>query len=550
MIPHTSEVTSQICEHYLKTAFENKPATETFVRHPTSNKFAIIVEPRFDEITEHVIYNFMHFLNPLGWNLLIIGFSGHHDILEKKYPYALIYDIGDRHIFLDASNNPNINIESYNMIFMDPELWKNIPAKTALIFQRDCIMFREFPEHFLLYDYAGSNFLVNLAPLYGGINGGFSIRKPAVMLECLERITWEKIDEYRASRPYSNCKDIPITRRNEDVFFTHACEMLCKIVPDVYSRTFLCIENGFNPLAAVHHGWNKGYISVESLIFLLQSSPFFSSIRLPEPVKICFITAVYGNYELSCKPFAKQTATTDFICFTDNPNITANGWKIDTTPYHIQCKNKLDDGTLTNSLQNNPHTFNVAKYYKQSFHLIPALKQYDAVVWIDGTVEITSERASEYILSKIYEHKIVGWHHELRQGLLKEEVEISNHYTKYNSTFWNGQTQPLQDVNLQYDAYVADGYSETVFKQMQPENPHFGVWLTCFVAFLIKDPNVIKFLDLWYQQTLKYTVQDQIGFPYVCQKTNLTPYTLPNKEVGGEFPHQNTEFYVKHDHGK
>ena len=40
--------------------------------------------------------------------------------------------------------------------------------------------------------------------------------------------------------------------------------------------------------------------------------------------KICFITAIYGNYELSCKPFIAQTVPTDFICFTDNANIIAN----------------------------------------------------------------------------------------------------------------------------------------------------------------------------------------------------------------------------------
>jgi len=270
-------MTAQICEHILKLAFENKPTTEQFMRHPDSNKTAVIVEPRLDEITEHVIYNFMHFLNPLGWNLLIIGYAGNHDIIQQKYPYAFVYEIGDRHIVLDVSGNPHISIESYNMIFMDPELWQNIPGELALIFQRDCIMFRNFSEHFLLYDYAGSNFLVNLAPAYGGINGGFSIRKQATMLECLEKITWEQIDEYRENRPYSKCKGESIMRRNEDVFFTHACEILCKTVPDIYNRTFLCIENDFNPQTSVHHGWNKGYISVDGLIFLLKSSPFFSA---------------------------------------------------------------------------------------------------------------------------------------------------------------------------------------------------------------------------------------------------------------------------------
>ena len=37
--------------------------------------------------------------------------------------------------------------------------------------------------------------------------------------------------------------------------------------------------------------------------------------------KICFITAIYGNYEASCKKFVEQSIKTDFICFTDNINI-------------------------------------------------------------------------------------------------------------------------------------------------------------------------------------------------------------------------------------
>ena len=269
-------MTADICKEYLKYAFENKPKDEIFIRHANYQKVAIIVEPRFDDITKYVIYNFMHFLNPLGWNLLIISYSGYHSIIQKQYPFAFVYNIGDCHIFFDSSNNPNITIDSYNMIFMDPDLWRNIPGKTALIFQRDCIMFRPFPEYFLFYDYAGSNYLDNLAPLYGGINGGFSLRKREVMLECLEKINWEKIEEYRSSREYSKSRDSPLSNKNEDVFFTHACEILCKTVPDIYCRTFLCIENDFNSQTSVHHGWNKGYTSIYNLLLLLNSSPLFS----------------------------------------------------------------------------------------------------------------------------------------------------------------------------------------------------------------------------------------------------------------------------------
>lgn len=265
--------------------------------------------------------------------------------------------------------------------------------------------------------------------------------------------------------------------------------------------------------------------------------------------KICFITAIYGGYETTCKKFVNQTIDTDFICFTDNSNIINNGWKIDTTPYHLINKSKIDDDTFTNSICNNTHTFNIAKYYKQSFSNIPLLQKYDVIVWLDGTIEIIYDKTSEYILNNIYKEKIIGWHHEGRNGYLSDEVIESNMY-RYTTTYWNDQSQPYQDVDNQYKFYLEDGYNELFFKNINSHNSHFGLWVTCFVAFLHKDNDVNNFLDMWYLQTLKYTTQDQIGFPYVCQKTNIIPLTLPNNEIYGDSPHDNTMFYIKKNHGE
>jgi hypothetical protein len=264
--------------------------------------------------------------------------------------------------------------------------------------------------------------------------------------------------------------------------------------------------------------------------------------------KICFITAIYGNYETSCKSFIQQTIPTDFICFTDNLNIISNGWTIDTTPYHLINKNIFDDGTYINSLINNNHTFNVAKYYKQSFKSIPILKKYDVIVWLDGTLEIIYDKVSEYILNNIYQYKIIGWHHEWRYGKLRDEV-MDSHFAKYTSTFWNGQSQPYQNVDAQFNSYLKQKYSGEYFKNMNHHSCHFGVWNTCFIAFLNKDEDVNNFLNLWYLQTLKYTTQDQIGFPYVCKTTELIPFTLPNDEINGYYANKQTMFYIKHSHG-
>ena len=131
---------------------------------------------------------------------------------------------------------------------------------------------------------------------------------------------------------------------------------------------------------------------------------------------------------------------------------------------------------------------------------------------------------------------------------IREEVKYS-HIPRYLSTNWNGQDQPIQNVLGQYKTYVNDGYTNKFFKDMKSHTQHLGVWITCFVAFLQKDKEVIDFLDLWYVQTLKYTTQDQIGFPYVCYKTKLIPFTLPNDEIKGDCSHKETMFYIKHPHG-
>jgi hypothetical protein len=169
-------------------------------------------------------------------------------------------------------------------------------------------------------------------------------------------------------------------------------------------------------------------------------------------------------------------------------------------------------------------------------------------VWLDGTIQIIYDKTSEYILNNIYKEKIIGWHHSLRNGILSDEV-AAYHFFRYDSTYWNDQSQPYQDVDSQYECYIDEGYTDEYFKNLHSHTNHMGIWITCFVAFLQHDDDVSSFLDLWYLQTLKYTTQDQIGFSYVCQKTNIIPYTLPNHEVLGDCTLYNTMFYIRHNHG-
>jgi hypothetical protein len=265
--------------------------------------------------------------------------------------------------------------------------------------------------------------------------------------------------------------------------------------------------------------------------------------------KIAFITAIYGGYEATCKPFVKQTIPTDFICFTDNPNINANGWKIDTHPYHLTHRAPFDKGEFFNSIENNKHTFTLAKYYKQGFQNIPRLKDYDVIVWVDGTIKIENPNTSQYTYDITLKDKISIFEHNWHRGSLQSEVllSMSAGCGRYATTNWNNQNQPYQDVVKQYQLYLEDGYTEDHFKKIVPNREHIGVWVTCFVSFLNKDPLVSDFLNLWYQQTLEVSNQEQVSFTYSCYKTNIVPHTYPDENVSGNF--ENNIFYKKLHHG-
>lgn len=294
---------AQLCESFLLKAYTTH---KLFVHNTVCDKFALIIEPRFHNLTEAVIFNFMHFLNPRGWNLIIASFSGYHTQIADRFPYAIVCDIADNLIHMDENGLPNISTDNYNKIMMDVRFWRSLPGNRILVFQLDCIMFHMFDERFLLYDYAGASFKNDASPIYGGINGGFSIRNRRSMIECLEKVTWEDINEYRMSRkhwPLSDPREL--TRRNEDVFFTHACEILAKNVPDIFSRTVLAMEvkleafpvfdseeeriqwetqqedisksvNALNCQSAVYHGWHKNHLSINDVKNMLKSSPLFS----------------------------------------------------------------------------------------------------------------------------------------------------------------------------------------------------------------------------------------------------------------------------------
>jgi len=280
--PNTS---SDLYHHILECIVNDKEFVENqkIYYHNNTNKLAIIIDPRFDKIMEAVIRNFMHFMNPQGWNLMILSYSGYESQINEIFPNSIFHKIPDEYIYMDKNGMPNMTVEKYNKICCDIGFWKSIPFENIAIFQKDCIMFKMFDDYFSdFFDYSGANYHSenHIAYYYGGIQGGFSLRKRQAMIDCLEKVSWEDINAYRQSviqkNPLiNNQTDHIVDTINEDVFFTYACEMLFKHVPDTIHRSFLAIETDKNINTCVFHGWTKEYHSIEFTTAILSNSQLF-----------------------------------------------------------------------------------------------------------------------------------------------------------------------------------------------------------------------------------------------------------------------------------
>ncbi len=272
--------------------------------------------------------------------------------------------------------------------------------------------------------------------------------------------------------------------------------------------------------------------------------------------KIAIVTAIIGGYEKTCKDVIKQSYPADFYCFTDNLNIGDKGyWKIiNAEKYRFGISEKDNNKELRNSLYNNQHSFNRAKFFKLNLHRIEELKDYDIIIWLDGTIEIINE---DFILNcvkmqengknfMVYEHNIE------RNGLLNKEVEDS-HFFRYTSVNWNGQNQPYQDIDFQYNSYLKNGFKEKYFleniHQYKNYRNEYGLWVTCFIMFDMKKQETIDFFDKWWYHNMLYTTQDQISFPYIIWENKLNIYSLPDNIIFFGNSDSNN-FFRKLTHGK
>lgn len=196
--------------------------------------------------------------------------------------------------------------------------------------------------------------------------------------------------------------------------------------------------------------------------------------------RIAIYTAIFGQYD-SLKRQTFQSPSVDFLCFTDTTVQDPQNWRVINVPSQGNAR-----------LQ--------AKYYKLLPHLVPELQNYDAVIWIDGTVQITRDDFAEWMLSHI---KTSGWamfaHHEM--NCLYDEADAMARTLKYAH-------MPIREQSAHYREENCPAQS--------------GLYMAGLIARDMNHPQWRALCDAWWTENTDWTLRDQISLPYVLWKQNGT----------------------------
>ncbi len=265
---------SELYETIIHRFSEKIKPTQKIQFYENTDKLAIIVDPRYDALMEAVIRQHMFFLNPNGWNLMVVSHSSYADKIRADFPQCIFAEINDSLIYF-KDEKPNITIDGYNSIFLSTYFWSALPAENIFVFQKDCFMYKMFSSEFMDYDFVGARsvlYIENDGTQRLIYNGGLSLRKKSAMMYCLEKMSFQHI--YDIIEPIINDIKTPVNlyKKNEDIFFSFACKILNKKIPDMHLMPAFSVESEFNMETSFHHGWNKNYHSREQILDILSSN--------------------------------------------------------------------------------------------------------------------------------------------------------------------------------------------------------------------------------------------------------------------------------------
>jgi len=208
---------------------------------------------------------------------------------------------------------------------------------------------------------------------------------------------------------------------------------------------------------------------------------------LGELLATVLITALFGFFE-PVQPLRPDHGFDDAVCFTDDPDLVAEGWRVVVLP-------------------SDQHPRLAAKLPKMlPFDLVKA----GVAVWIDAAFQVVSPDFRSFCEDALADHDLVVWEHPdlWHRSDLYQEAEYCQDWPKYKD--W-----PIRE---QVESYRAEG---------MPEG--FGLW-ACGAIVWRNNDKARRFGWAWHEENLRWSIQDQVSFPYLVWKLQPNLGVFPAHE--------------------
>lgn len=188
-------------------------------------------------------------------------------------------------------------------------------------------------------------------------------------------------------------------------------------------------------------------------------------------------TAVFGDYD-NVSP-VKPEWKCDFICFTDNPNLVSNGWKI----IHIN----LDEHSPA--------------YLNRKYKILPHkyLSSYDYSLYIDGNIVLKQDPT--ILFEKYLKDKIMAIAKHPTRCCIYEEAR----------SCINLGLSDQNETTQQMEKYLKEGF---------PRN--YGLTVNNIIFRSHKKETTIKLMDDWWHEFNHGGKRDQLSLSYLLWKNKLT----------------------------
>lgn len=304
------------------------------------------------------------------------------------------------------------------------------------------------------------------------------------------------------------------------------------------------------------------YLNISSGVYVYNTGTrefYHKPIERHAKAHACIVSAILGGYEKTAKGKTNITDHSMFMILDEkSKESTANSsiWtpvKLNSTWWANDCYRF--EGAVNNPCVNKHDSFLLAKFVKTQAHRIDVVRNSgcNVMLWVDGTLDIHYDDIMSDIEAMADEGKnfAVFMHNAKRKGTLSAEIAESHRNRHYDN----------QPIDYQYKFYLEDGFKERWFDEhtfvdrvggtyKYKRDIRYGMYVTCMVLFDLRDPVTERFLDCWWEETIRRSTQDQVSFPYCAWKLGIDIPALPDGKIFSKSDtHAKNKWLTKELHG-